>query len=54
MMATVLADVLDLAGTLFLVRFHWFWMAVALGLGAWVGWRTGAEAPPPSPPGDPP
>ena len=45
MIRGMLADVLDVTGTLFLVRFHWFWMAVALGLGAWVGWRTAAEAP---------
>ena len=38
-----LEDPLNLAGTLFLLRFHWVWMLVSLGLGAWVGWRTAGE-----------
>lgn len=32
-------------GFLFLPAQHWFWIAVALGLGVWVGWHT-AFAPP--------
>ena len=36
-------DLLNFAGTLFVLRFHWFWMLVALGLGVWVGWRTAGE-----------
>jgi hypothetical protein len=47
-----LADALDFTGALYLVRFHWFWMAMAFGLGAWVGWRTAAEAPSPPAPED--
>ncbi|MFO1130819.1 MAG: hypothetical protein U1E16_02200 [Hyphomicrobiales bacterium] len=39
----MLADALNFTGTTVLLRFHWFWMLVALGLGAWVGWRTGGE-----------
>ena len=39
-----LADALTFTGTLSLLRVHWFWMLVALGLGAWVGWRTAGEA----------
>ena len=35
-----LADALNLRGTLFLLQAHWFWMAVALWLGCWVGWRV--------------
>ena len=38
-----LADLLDFTGTLFVLRFHWFWLALALWLGAWVGWRMAAE-----------
>ena len=37
-------------GPLFLLGFHWFWMVVALALGAWVGWRTAGEMAPQSPP----
>ncbi|MCA3555207.1 hypothetical protein [Aestuariivirga sp.] len=44
-------DALNLSGTLFLLRFHWFWMLVSLGLGAWVGWRMAGE--PPDTPLDP-
>lgn len=47
-------DLFNMTGTLVLLRFHWFWMAAALGLGIWVGWRTAGEpeaddacAPPP-------
>lgn len=38
-------DALTFTGTLLLLRIHWVWMLVAMGLGAWVGWRTAAEAP---------
>lgn len=41
-----LADGLTFTGTLFLLRFHWFWMLMAVGLGAWVGWRSAGEAAP--------
>lgn len=39
-----------LTGPLFLLGFHWFWMMLALALGAWVGWRTAGEEAPQSPP----
>ncbi|MEI8179885.1 hypothetical protein [Aestuariivirga sp.] len=39
----MLADALNVTDTLFVLRFHWLWMLVALGLGAWVGWRTAGE-----------
>ena len=39
-----------LSGTLDLLRAHWFWLVVALALGAWVGWRTTGDAAPQSPP----
>ena len=52
MSQTMLTNAMDFTGTLYLVRFHWFWMVVALGLGAWVGWRTAAEAPSDPAPGD--
>ena len=42
-------DLMTFTGTLFLLRIHWFWMLVALGLGARVGWRIageGDDAPP--------
>lgn len=45
-----LADLVDFTGTLFLVRVLWFWMAVSLGLGVWVGWRTAGEEPAALPP----
>ena len=32
------------AGTLVLLRIHWFWLLVAAGLGAWIGWRSAGEA----------
>ena len=41
----MLADALNFTGTTVLLRFHWFWMLVALALGAWVGWRTAGEVP---------
>ncbi len=41
-----------LSGTLVLLRAHWFWLMVALALGAWVGWRTAGELAPQSPPED--
>ena len=41
-----MSDLAGLAGTLLLPRFHWFWMVVALGLGAWAGWRTALETGP--------
>lgn len=47
-----LADALTFTGTLHVVRFHWFWMLVAAGLGAWVGWRTAGEAAPETTPED--
>jgi len=40
----VLSDALTFTGSTALLQFHWFWMLVALGLGAWVGWRTTGEA----------
>ena len=46
MMAEMLADALNFSGTLFLLSVHWCWLTVAMGLGAWVGWRTAAEKPP--------
>lgn len=39
-------------GSLDLLGFHWFWMVVALALGAWVGWRTAGDTVPQSPPED--
>ena len=42
-----------LAGALFLLRFNWVWMLVALAVGGWVGWRTAGEVPP-APPAAPP
>lgn len=45
-----LGDGLNFGGTLFLLRFHWIWMLVAMALGAWVGWRTAGEADATSPP----
>ena len=45
-----LEDPLTFTGTLFVLQFHWVWMLVSLGLGAWVGWRTAGEAPPAEPP----
>ena len=42
-MMEILRDGLNFGGTLFLACFHWFWLVVAMGLGAWVGWRTAAE-----------
>jgi hypothetical protein len=42
-MMEMLSDSLNFSGTLFLLWFHWFWLVVAMGLGAWVGWRTAAE-----------
>lgn len=36
-------DLTGIAGTLVLLRVHWFWMLMALGLGFWVGWRTAGE-----------
>jgi hypothetical protein len=50
----MLADALNFTGTTVLLRFHWFWMLVALGLGAWVGWRTAGEVPAERPPGNSP
>jgi hypothetical protein len=29
--------------SLFIVRHHWFWMLVALGLGIWVSWYTAVD-----------
>ena len=49
---TWLADAMTFGGTLYLLRFHWIWMLVAAGLGAWVGWRTAGEAAPDNPPED--
>lgn len=43
MTAAMLEDALTFTGTLFVVAYHWAWLAVAAGLGAWVGWRTAAE-----------
>lgn len=39
-----LPEPLNFTGTLFLLHAHWVWMAVALGLGCWVGWRIAGEA----------
>ena len=39
----VLEDPLNFTGTLTVLLQHWFWMLVAAGLGAWVGWRMAAE-----------
>lgn len=35
---------LNFTDTLFLFRFHWFWMLVALGIGCWTGWHLAGEA----------
>lgn len=43
MTSDILASLVDVDGTLFLLRFHGFWLLVAMGLGAWVGWRTAGE-----------
>jgi hypothetical protein len=37
----------SLADVLLLMRHHWTWMLVALGLGIWVGWYTAVDRPPP-------
>jgi hypothetical protein len=47
-----LASAPPLTGSLELLRFHWFWMVVALALGAWVGWRDAGEAAPQAAPED--
>ena len=31
------------AGMLAMLRVHWFWLLVAAGLGAWIGWRSAGE-----------
>lgn len=46
----MLADALTFTGSTALLQYHWFWMLVALGLGAWVGWRTAGEGGPGSAP----
>jgi hypothetical protein len=28
-----------------LLQHHWFWLAVTLGLGVWVGWHTAIDRP---------
>jgi hypothetical protein len=40
----------DFTGTLFVLRHHWFWMLVSLGLGVWVGWHTAIDRPHYKPP----
>ncbi len=37
-----MTDFFNFHDTFFVVRYHWFWMCVALALGIWVGWYTGA------------
>ena len=44
MTSDTLTSLLTFSGTLFLLRFHWFWLLVALGLGAAVGWKTAGES----------
>lgn len=42
-MMDAVPDPLSFAGTMYVLRFHWFWMLVSLGLGCWVGWRMAGE-----------
>jgi hypothetical protein len=35
------ADLFNFHDSLYVVKFHWVWMLVALGSGVWVGWYTG-------------
>ncbi|WP_421695375.1 hypothetical protein [Aestuariivirga sp.] len=43
MMGGLLEEPFNFTGTLYVLQFHWFWLLVSMGLGAWVGWRTAAE-----------
>jgi hypothetical protein len=36
----------NLTDYVLLLQHHWFWLAVTLGLGVWVGWHTASERPP--------
>lgn len=36
------SDFLNFHDSLYVVKFHFVWMLVALGLGIWVGWYTGS------------
>jgi len=35
----------SLAGFGLMLQHHWFWLAVTLGLGVWVGWHTAIDRP---------
>jgi hypothetical protein len=36
-----MAEILNFHGALYMLGYHWIWLAVALGLGLWTGWQTG-------------
>jgi hypothetical protein len=36
---------LSFADYALLLQHHWFWLAVTLGLGIWVGWHTAIDRP---------
>lgn len=38
-------DGFSLADYALLLQHHWFWLAVTLGLGIWVGWHTAIDRP---------
>ena len=38
-----MTELFNFHGTFFVAAQHWVWLAVALGLGIWTGWHTGAE-----------
>lgn len=46
---SLLADALNVTGTLLLLRVHWFWMLVSLAIGAWVGWQSAVDPVPAAP-----
>lgn len=43
MISRFIEDVLNFTGTLEVLRYHWFWIAVSAGLGGWVGWHIAGE-----------